>query len=207
MTFLSVLNPFSDDGKQVPVTPIRQVAPVLAAPTAQVVNSPSKKYLDDLTESMQESALGGFDYLKYVAAMRKMQSVPDEGTRFRTAFIAAETLGVTKDKMVETARHYLDVLKGVYQNFQEMHQKGMAAKVGSKQTRLQEIDRGVSERGAQIKALMDENTKLQAEKLTLQTSIADASAELEYSKQNFEASYGSVVGEIEANIGKINQYV
>lgn len=70
------------------------------------------KFVELLLKAIESNNIEGFDYLEYKNSLRSIENViPDEGVRFKSAFEMAKTMGMTKAKLVESANHYLGVLK------------------------------------------------------------------------------------------------
>src|SRR5688500_17301511 len=69
------------------------------------------KFLEVLFGALESNNQEGFDYLEFKDFLRSLANVPmDDATRFKSAFATAQTMGATKEKILSTARVYMDVL-------------------------------------------------------------------------------------------------
>src|SRR5688572_16478518 len=78
------------------------------------------KFLEVLFGALESNNQEGFDYLEFKDFLRSLANVPmDDATRFKSAFATAQTMGATKEKILSTARVYMDVLSKEEIKFQE----------------------------------------------------------------------------------------
>ncbi len=170
--------------------------------TFSVVNSSIDPDIKNtLIQSLQDNKLSGFDYLKFVAALDQMKSVaPSEESRFKMTFIAAQQLGVDKSKLIESANHYIDVLKQDLTDFKADFSSKQTEVVGNNETKLNEVNNTITSLQTQLSQLLVEQTKLAS-------IISENKVKLENKRSTFETTHSSVVNEITDNIKKINQYL
>ena len=78
------------------------------------------KFLEVLFGALESSNQEGFDYLEFKDFLRSLANVPmEDSIRFKSAFATAQTMGATKDKILESARTYMDLLKKEEVKFQD----------------------------------------------------------------------------------------
>ncbi len=76
-----------------------------------VDNEKDDKIIDTLLAAIEKNNLGGFDYLEFRQSLKGLEKiVVDEATRYKSAFATASTMGVTMDRLVETADYYAKIL-------------------------------------------------------------------------------------------------
>ena len=77
--------------------------------------SPGKvtsKFVNVLLGAMEQANLDGFDYLEYKQSLNSLAKMPmDVKTRFQSAFAMAQTMGANPKKLMDSALHYINVLK------------------------------------------------------------------------------------------------
>ena len=98
-----------------------------------------QKSVDFLTNALEKNNLPGFDYIEFkqsLAALAQMNI--DETTAFKSAFATASTMGLTKDKLLQTAKHYLKIVEKEKAQFELAMQKQIQQRVDSK---LSEVDK------------------------------------------------------------------
>ena len=82
----------------------------------------SNKFVEVLAAALEKNNQQGFDYFEFRQALRNLAKMPmDEATRFHSAYAMAQTMGVTPEKLVESAKFYLDVLAKEQAKFSEAH--------------------------------------------------------------------------------------
>jgi chromosome segregation ATPase len=155
-----------------------------------------------LEKSIQDNKLSGFDYLKFVSMVEKMKGKGglSEESRFQTAFTAAESMGVSKKKLVESGAHYLDVLKQDEEEFNESCEDFAKKEVKSKEAKLSQTEATIATLTKQLEQLTDDRESLQKE-------VEEGRANLEARKSSFQATVEQFKSAIQSNIEKINQYL
>lgn len=182
------------------------VAPTIVQPGAAI--TVDKDIKAALLQSLQDNKLAGFDYLKFVAALEEMKEIGGtEEARLKMTFITAKQLGVDKTKLIESANHYLEVLKKDAVDFSSNLADKQAKNIGVNEKRLEDVEKATNNHRETITTLNAEIEKLQQEKYALTVQIADERARLENKKSAFEYTHTSLTNEIKDNIQKINQYL
>ena len=185
----------------VPKVPPRvSVLPPTAAPNTQ--------FTDLLLKALADNNLDGLDYFEFKQSIKATDTLTiDENTRFRTAFAMAQTMGLTYDKLVESAAYYLKVLEREEVRFADaMRQQGD----GKNRTMIDEVaamEKAVIDKNALIVQLQAEIQDLQTQIMTRKEAVASHAQKLEATKNGFEASYQAVRGQIEIDMQKIQQYL
>jgi len=179
-------------------------APSVVAPTP-VADSKSR---ETLLEAIEQSQLDNYDYLKFKKSVQELATViPDESLRFKTVFTTAKTMGVTKEKLIETANHYVLVLNEELRKFNEAVTDQVDSRIGADEQRVQSLDQTITAKHDQIKKLSEEIDALTAERTTLVTKVAQDKATLESRKTNFIGTHASMVQDIKNDIAKVSSYL
>lgn len=183
-----------------PSTPARAQQPVKGAAT--------NKFREILFRAIEENNLEGFDYLEFrnsLISLQKMQM--DEKTRFQSAAAMAQTMGVKTEEILQTADHYLNVLKLEENKFQEALANQRVKQIGSKEEELKQLEAVVKQKSAQIQQLQKEITASQQKATALESEIEAAVVKVEQTSADFEASYESVANQIMEDVNKIKTYL
>jgi chromosome segregation ATPase len=102
-----------------------------------------------------------FDYIEFKQAVQKLIEMQlDEPMAFKSAFATASTLGLTREKLIETATHYRSLLESERSKFDEVLQK--------------QQEKNIAGRIEEAKALKDKIVDWQEEINKLQQQIAQA---------------------------------
>ena len=167
-----------------------------------------QKSLDFLTRALDRNNLTGFDYIEFkqsLSSLKKMNM--DDETAIKSAFATASTVGLTKDKLVQTARHYQQIIDKEKAQFDEALQNQVKEKIAGKKAEVDRLKKEILENQKQIKAIEESIKKSQA---TIDNADADINAaqdKINTTKSNFENTYQSILGIIAEDIDKFNKYL
>ncbi len=182
-----------------------------AAVETQAPTSPGEvrdEFMEILFKAMQAHNLDGFDYLEFKKSLQSLQTVPmDEPTRYRSAFAMAQTMGATPEKLLQTAQHYLDVLKQEEQKFQMAAANQQDKLVGTREQEIRQIEAAIQTKTAQIEQLTHDIEQHRQQVATLRAEITEAAAKVDATTRNFEASYQALAGRIGADMANIQKYL
>jgi FtsZ-binding cell division protein ZapB len=145
--------------------------------------------LSKLKQTLQENNRPGFDFLEFQASLAALEKVvPDEATRYRSAFATAATMGVTVPVLMESAQAYRDLLKREQQEFERELQSRQKQDVGNKQTEIERIQKDIQTASETIQRLTREIAEGQAKAQALQTQLDDAATKLSRARDRFEST-------------------
>ena len=184
--------------------------------TPQVANEPLKasegkvtsKFMEILFKAMEDNNLDGFDYLEFKQSLKSLEKMPmDEQTRIKSAFAVAQTLKATPDQLIQSANHYLNVLKQEEKKFGEAMGNQRAIQIGEKEQQLIQFDQAIKSKTEQIKKLTLEIEKHQNAMDRIKQEVANASVKVESTKNDFVASYNLVVSQISKDIENMKRFL
>ncbi len=167
-----------------------------------------QKSLDFLTRALDRNNMQGFDYIEFkqsLSSLKKMNM--DDETAIKSAFATASTVGLTKDKLVQTARHYQQVIDKEKSQFDEALQNQVREKIAGKKGEVDRLKKQIEDNNKKIKALQEEIQKSQATIDNADADIKSAQDKINVTKNNFETTYQSILGTIAEDIDKFNKYL
>lgn len=165
---------------------------------------PDAKFTDLLLKAIEASNMEGFDYLEYKNSLRSVEKViPDEGMRFKSAFEMAKTMGLTKDKLIQSATFYLNVLQTEDKKFKDAVENQKARQIQGRTDQIKALEQAIADKQQTIKKLEQEilDTKKQLD--TSRAEINDAVVKIDVTNAQFVSSYKLVYGQIAEDIVKI----
>ena len=166
-----------------------------------LANNADQKSVDFLENAMVKEAQPGFDYLKFKQSIEQLASLKlDVSTALKSAYATASTMGVTKDSLLQSARHYLTVLGEEKKQFNQVHQR-----VASKKEELQKLQHEIEEHRRQITKLEKQILEFQGKIARSDEEVAEAKASIDQTKMKFENTYQQFVSAIELDITTIQQ--
>ncbi len=169
---------------------------------------PNNKFVDLLLKSIEENNIEGFDYLEYKQSLQSLSKIEsDEAKRYQNAFAMAQTMGLSKKKLNESAKRYISVLEKEEAKFAEAFQKQKSTQVDQREAKIKNLHNAIKTKEEQIKKLEQEIAKSKDELSKIEGKINETMAKAEATKDGFYASYNMVLGQIQDDLEKINQYV
>ncbi len=169
-------------------------------------NNTDQKSIDFLENALEKRAQSGFDYLKFKLSIEQLASLNlDASTSLKSAYATASTMGVTKDALLQSARHYLTVLGDEKKQFDQALNNQVQQRIDSKKDELQKLQQQIEEHRRQISKLEKQIIEFQERIAKSDEEVADAKASIEQTKIKFENTYQQFVSAIEQDITTIQQ--
>lgn len=198
--------------QQAAQTPATKTSPAVPEPTLQtpVVSggSVNDKFLDILMGALEKNNQDGFDYLEFRQALKNLAKMPmDETTRYHSAYAMAQTMGVTPAKLVESGKFYLNVLAAEQARFNEAHAQQRAKLIGNREEEIKNLEAAIEQKAEQIKQLTQQIEEHRQRSEQVRKEISDSTVKIETTKADFETTFASVAGQIDADLAKIQEYL
>jgi chromosome segregation ATPase len=183
----------------------KQNVPASSTASSGKVN---QKFMEVLLKAMDKNNIDGFDYLEYKQSLNSLKDMPmDEKTRYQSAMAMAKTMGGSPQQIAQTAQHYIDVLKQEENKFEQALANQMKSQVESKQKQILKLEETIKSKADRIKALTKEIEAHQQKQKTLDSEIKKATTKVESTKNDFIASFNSLVSQIQEDMDNIKQYL
>lgn len=166
------------------------------------------KFMEILLTALEKSNQPGFDYLEFRQALKNLAKMPmDESTRFQSAYAMAQTMGVTPEKLVESARYYLEILNTEQSKFNEAHAQQRGRLIGNREEEVKNLEGMVLQKAEQIKQLQQQIEEHRQRSEQVRGEINESTVKIETTKADFDATFSSVIAQIQEDMTKIQQYV
>lgn len=202
-----------------PQAPPKKAASPKVPPTAKSTAPPppsgnnrpgqvNKKFSEVLLKALEAADQPGFDYLEFKKALQNLKSLQmDEATRYRSAYAAAQSMGVTPDHLIASADHYLKALAREESNFAAALNKQRTIQVGQQRSEIPKLDKDIAGLEKEIAQLRQRITDAKARKQKLQKASAAAEVKLNNTNNDFAASYGAIVRQIERDKQQMQEFL
>lgn len=167
-----------------------------------------ERSLEFLAAAIEKNNLPGFDYYEFkrsVASLREMQL--DEATAHKSAFATAATVGVTKEKLIETAGYYREVVSKEKAQFDQALTTQTASRITGRQEDAKRLRDQIERHKTEISRLQDEIGGYLNQIEQDETAVKTESERLERTKSAFEKTHLSVVTQIDRDIENIHKYL
>jgi hypothetical protein len=185
-----------------------------ASPKAETVvqGSPagavSDKFVEVLAAALEKNNQDGFDYFEFRQALKNLAKMPmDEATRYQSAYAMAQTMGITSGKLIESAQHYLGVLNGEQTRFSEAHAQQKSKLIGNREEEAKNLELAMQQKAEQIRQLTQEIEQAKLRSEQIQKEISESTVKIESTRADFEATFASVVAQIQHDMEKIKEHL
>ena len=171
-----------------PITPSVQ--------TSQIITKASYtgKFDSVLESIIEKENLPGPDVYELITSVKELMSAGlSEDQAYRSAFTAFKSMGLTKERLLETSNHYINVVNGVHEEFK-------TKVIGQKETEHSQLDQQRSDKINEINRLTEEVKGLNIQCNDLQNEISE-------NKQEIEGSYNKVTSFFNDVMNKIQNYL
>jgi hypothetical protein len=163
---------------------------------------------DRLLKAIEASNQQGFDYLEFKNSLKSIEKViPDEATRFKSAFEMGKTMGLTKDTLISSADAYLAVLAEENNKFKVAVENQKAIKIQERGDQFQTLEKAIQDKKSQIQKLQAEIEETTKQLDLVKKEIEESSDKIELRNKQFNASYKLVYDQIANDVSKIKQHI
>ena len=168
------------------------------------VENSDNKFHTALLKALKSNASPEFDYLKFKQSVSSLEEMDmDKTIAVRSAFATASTMGLTKSKLLTSAKQYKKVLNSEKSKFAEALQNQMTVRVAKKKEDAIKLKEKISEYERKI-IKMKEEMELYKQKIgNVDGEIQEAKSKIENTKNEFLTAYDSVTEIIEEDMSLI----
>lgn len=167
-----------------------------------------ERSMESLLGALERENLPGFDYLEFKQALVRLQDLDiAEETAFKSAYATASTMGLTKEKLLKTAKHYKQVLASEKKTFDAALAKQTKAKVEGKRKEVVSLRKQVDAYQNKINELEAKLEKAQQVIANADADIAEAQAGIDEVHRRFETTMQALVNQIDKDVEDINNHL
>jgi uncharacterized protein (DUF3084 family) len=208
-----------DDGTT-PATATTSNTPVATAPAQNqaATNVPiavaasggslNDKFMDILMGAIEKNNQEGFDYFEFKQSLRNLAKMSlDETTRYQSAYAMAQTMGVTPAKLVDSAKFYISVLSSEQSKFAEAHAQQRSRLIGNREEEVKNHESMMQQKAEQIKQLTQQIEEHRQKSQQIRSEINESTVKIETTKADFDVTFANVVGQIQEDVSKIQNYL
>ena len=140
--------------------------PVISTPPGNGVID--ENIIKSLKKAIDSANLDGFDYLEYTKILEQLAStIPSEQMRYQAAFASAIAMGTNKEKLISTAKHYIDTLTAEKANFDVLLEEQTQTTIINRESEISAIDDSIKEKSAAIQKITNEINELSNNRRTI----------------------------------------
>lgn len=166
------------------------------------------KFQEVLFGALEANNQEGFDYMEFKDSLVSLAKIQlDEAKRYQSAFAMAQTMGATKEKILSSAKEYLRVLGNEETKFLEALNAQREKNLTGKQKEIKNLEQVIQDKQAQIEKLKAELESHRGQIKTLEDEINGASEKLAQTASDFQATYLSILGQIQSDVNNIETHL
>lgn len=167
-----------------------------------------ERSLEFLSNAIEKNNLPGFDYFEFKRAVMALQQMKlDEPTCYKSAFATAATVGLTKEKLIETAAYYRNVLLKEKEHFDQALQSQNDSRVTNRQQEIKRLRDQIERHKADIQRLQDEMAAYLNQIDQAETAVKTEAEKLEKTRSAFEQTHQSVLLQIDRDVENMHQHL
>jgi hypothetical protein len=168
----------------------------------------NEKFLNVLLDAMDKNNLQGFDYIEFKQFLKSLDKMEmDEATKFRSAFATGQTMGATKENLINSGNRYLEILKQEEERFEQAVKNQRSKSIDDRQSGIAMLEKSISEKEQQIAELATEIENARKEIQQRREEVALAQAKVLQTQSDFQHTYKLLMGQVREDIQKINTYL
>ena len=164
-----------------------------------------EKFTKHFSDLFDKSNFNGPDYYEFSKMMAMLETpIPDENTRISAVFATLSIQGLTKDRILETAKQYCTILENDKAQFEAAATEKANAELAGRRNKIQELEKKISDNSQLIQKLTKEITDAQTNIGELKNEIVLQDSKINTSKAGFLMAYQAMHNRITSDIHKIN---
>ncbi|MBP6828490.1 MAG: hypothetical protein KA165_18125 [Saprospiraceae bacterium] len=167
-----------------------------------------ERSLEFLATAIEKNNLPGFDYFEFKRAIVSLiQMKLDEVTAHKSAFTTAATVGVTKDKLIETAAYYKNVVEKEKEQFDKALENQNSTKITARQEEVKRLRDQIERHKTEIARLQDEVAGYLNQIDQAENAVKLEGEKLEKARAAFEKTHQAVVLQIDKDIENMHKHL
>lgn len=196
--------------QQIPSSPVNEnkkeeQLPVQGPPKIVLPSQVNQEFLEILEKEIEKNNLEGYDYLEFREALGNMASIPmTESQKFQAAFAAAQSMGVSKEALINAIDHYISVINNKKTEFESFILNVKEKEIALREQEIQSIDSEIENAAKQIQQLTEQITEKKTRKDSLSQEMYSKNIEIKNKEEMFNNTHASVVQKLNSDKEKIN---
>jgi chromosome segregation ATPase len=171
----------------------------------QVLNAEEfDKFEKHFEKLFDQANMPGPDYYEFMKMMETLEAhIKDEKARISATYASLTIQGLTKDKLVETANKYKEIINHDKTHFEKIANEKSEKEIGQKRKDVLNLEEMVKRNSEMIQKLTKEITDSQATMGQLKATIAEEESKLARNKQGYMLACEAMMKKISEDINKI----
>ena len=186
-------------------------APVSVAPKPVVPiipGQPDPEMAQIIQEAIEKANLPGFDYIEFRDSLVRMAGVPmTEEQKFQAVFATAQSMGVTKQVLLDAVDHYLKVVAVQATEFESYVNGVESQQVTVKEKSVADLTTTIEGEAAEINRLTMSIQEHRKQQDAINLEIVQAKQDIQNKRSAFEATRAAIANNLTSDRTKIESYL
>jgi len=162
------------------------------------------KFEKHFEKMFEQANMPGPDYYEFWKMMETLEAhIKDEKARMSATFASLSIQGLTKDKLVETATKYKELISLDKAQFEKVANDKSEKDIGGKRKEVQQLEETIVKHSEMIQKLTKEISESQAALGKLKAVITEEESKLARNKQGYNVACEAMMRKISDDITKI----
>ena len=160
-----------------------------------------------LSRALATADKGTFTYLEFRLAVQQLiDRGIDAASAYESVFTTAETIGVDRDRLIESARTYLRVLDAERQKFDGALEKRLTDGVREDEARIAATDEEIAQLKAEQERVAAELTAARKRREEQEAELAGVRERVKSRGEAFAAAHAGMRGAVEEDLAQMERY-
>jgi len=166
------------------------------------------KFFGALLKAIKSGAKQEFDYLKFKQSVTSLEEMDmEKGTAIKSAFTTASTMGLTKNKLIQSTKYYQKILNAEKAKFATAVQHQMDERISKKITEAEKLKQRIEDYELKISKMNQEMEAYKHKIANVDSEIAEAKNKIENTKNSFLVAYEKVSSILSEDIDMISNHL
>ncbi len=167
-----------------------------------------EKFTKHFAEVFDKANIEGLDYYEFSKMMDMLEAtIPDENTRIVSVFATLKIQGLTKDRILETARHYVTVLETDKAQFEHAAAEKANSEIEDRKAKVAGLEKKISDNNEMIKKLTQEMADAQSMIGSYKNEIVQYDSKISANKGSYSVAYKAMYNKIISDIQKLTEII
>lgn len=164
-----------------------------------------EKYFNDLFENAN---LPGPDYYEFYKTMETLEPhIHDEKARISATFASLSIQGLTKEKLLDTANKYIEIIKKDRDEFNKALADKTSIEIGKRKLEQEDIERKIKENSDIVQKLTKEISDYQLKIEKLKSEVEETEKRINSNSEGYKLSSDAILNKISVDVKKINETI
>lgn len=176
----------------------------------QVNGAFDTKFHEYLLGVIEKNNLDGVDYFEFSKSKKNLDNAPGftEQMKYQSAFgVLQASTNLTKERLLQTADHYLQVLDNEDKDFEESKKSKIESDVTSRMNKVSEKEKLIASKSEEIIKLQTDIAQLRNEMSVLQNEAQNEQFKIESTAKNFKYTLEAVKAQIISDKTNIQNFI